>query len=145
MKYGDAIALGVAIDSPVPREWFRKCGLHTVLQEKCWVMLWRNLVYKTSVLVMTPPTSIFNFPTNLGFDYSMICMKRRESNMSIHSYRFLESHAPDQKVDGIPFSLLTAAFRCSYDVDEGWETSHIQSVIMSLVAQVRSMPELSKT
>lgn len=56
MKCGDAIALGLAIDSPDPREWFRKCGLHTVLQEKCWVMLWRNLVYKTSVLVMTPPT-----------------------------------------------------------------------------------------
>lgn len=47
MKAGDAIALALAIDSPGPREWFRKCGLHTVLKEKCWVIVWRNLVYKT--------------------------------------------------------------------------------------------------
>jgi len=47
MKSGDAIALALAIDSPEPREWFRRFGLHTVLKEKCWVMIWRNLVFQT--------------------------------------------------------------------------------------------------
>jgi hypothetical protein len=47
IKAGDAIALDLAIDSPQPREWFRRYGLHTVLKEKCPVVLWRNLVYKT--------------------------------------------------------------------------------------------------
>ncbi|PVF99411.1 hypothetical protein CPB86DRAFT_774377 [Serendipita vermifera] len=35
IKAGDAIALDLAIDSPQPREWFRRYGLHTVLKEKC--------------------------------------------------------------------------------------------------------------
>lgn len=117
MKSGDAIALSLAIDSPTPREWFRKCGLHTVLQEKCWVVLWRNLIYKTSVLRMT------FFPFHALTDF-------------IHSYLFLEAQAPGGKVDGIPFSLLTTAFRFSYDVDDGWGPARIQSVVMSLVAQV---------
>ncbi|KAG8759260.1 hypothetical protein FRC14_006336 [Serendipita sp. 396] len=47
MKAGDAIALALAIDSQEPRDWFRRYGLHTVLKEKCCIVVWRNLVYKT--------------------------------------------------------------------------------------------------
>lgn len=47
MKQGDAVALSLAIDSHEPMEWFRKYELHTVLKEKCIVIVWRNLVLKT--------------------------------------------------------------------------------------------------
>ena len=39
-------------------------------------------------------------------------------------------------MDSIPFSLLTRAFRLSYDEDGGWGSLRIQSIVMSLVAQV---------
>jgi len=39
-------------------------------------------------------------------------------------------------VESIPFSLLTRAFRFSYDVDDGWEPQRIQSIVLSLVTQV---------
>ncbi|KIM26968.1 hypothetical protein M408DRAFT_175857 [Serendipita vermifera MAFF 305830] len=100
MKAGDAIALALAIDSPEPREWFRRCGLHTVLKEKCLVVVWRNLVYKT--------------------------------------YKVLEQITPGGRVESIPLGLIGQAFRLSYDVDDGWDSRRIQSIVMSLVAQVCS-------
>jgi len=116
LKSADAIALGLAIDSPESREWFRRCGLHTVLKEKCWVMIWRNLIYKTFVPINRGP-----FMAN-----------------ATDRYAFLEQRAPGGKVESIPLPLLSRVFRLSYDVDVGWEALRIQSVVMSLVAQVRS-------
>ncbi|CCA67597.1 hypothetical protein PIIN_01425 [Serendipita indica DSM 11827] len=91
MKAADAIALGLAIDSPESRDWLRRCGLHTVLKESAgWL------------------------------------------SGAISSIRQIHSGRP---VDSIPFSLLTRAFRLSYDQDDGWDSLRIQSIVMSLVAQ----------
>ena len=115
MKAADAIALALAIDSPEPREWFRRCGLHTVLKEKCWVSLWRNLVYKT-------------YAPSQGFPP----LSHPDSR-----YKYLEQTTPGGRVESISLALLGRAFRFSYDVDDGWEPQRIQSIVMSLVAQVR--------
>jgi hypothetical protein len=50
-------------------------------------------------------------------------------------YTFLE-RTQGGKVESISLSLLTRAFRFSYDVDDGWEPQRVQSIVMSLVAQV---------
>jgi len=53
----------------------------------------------------------------------------------IPRYTFLE-RTQRGSVESIPLALLTRAFRFSYDVDDGWEPQRIQSIVMSLVAQV---------
>jgi hypothetical protein len=53
-------------------------------------------------------------------------------------YIFFEQESRGRGVDSMSFSVLTRVFRLSYDVDDGWGPGRIQSIIMSLVAQVRA-------
>lgn len=51
-------------------------------------------------------------------------------------YAYLEQENPG--IERIPVELISDVFRFSYDVDDGWGPLEMQSVLMSLVAQVSS-------
>lgn len=116
MKRGDAIALRLAIDSPQQMMWFRSRWIHSVLKEKCIVILLRTLVRKTSV-VWIPLRCMVHFIDATTFSVRIV------QEMT---------HYKDQ----IPFHFFTSALRYSYDVDDGWGPEPVQAVLMSLIGQV---------